>query len=126
MTITAALATSLGVALNGSGSQAALEYDTVANGGAAGVGDLTRFEIDGDRVAGTASNSAVTLKTGVVSDWNSTAYGPQPIGSDPTQLAPAGIGSSGLLPLLFAEIQSDDFPTITPSHNPAFGLPGEP
>ena len=116
LVITAALAPALGVALEASGGHAALVYDT---GGPAGIGELTRFEIDGDRVPGVASNGA-THPVGVDSDWESTPYGPQPIGSDPTQTAPDGIGSSGLLPLLFSEIKSDDFPTITPSPNPAF------
>ncbi len=126
LVLAAAMAVAVGLAIQPAGGQAALEYDPSANGGAAGVGELTRFEIDGDAVPGTSSNTGVTLAPGVDADWQSTPYGPQPPTSDPTTLAPEGIGSSGLLPLVFSEVKADDFPIVSPSPNPAFGLPGEP
>ena len=77
---------------SGSGN-AALDFDG---------GELTRFEIDGDAVPGVRSDGSPPIAH-VDGDWGLVeadfGYGPQMLGSsDP---APAGIGSTGLLPLVF-------------------------
>ena len=112
---TVALATPVALALStGSGNAALpLGIDT----------ELTRFEIDGDAIPGASSNGA-PLNAFVNGDWGLVeadfGYGPQPIGSDATQLAPAGIGSTGTLPLVFDQSRADDFPVVDPAPNPQY------
>ena len=78
LVLAAAMAVAVGLAVTPGGSQAALEYNPSANGGTAPLGELTRFQIDGDYNPATKSNTVVTLAPGVNADWASTPYGPQP------------------------------------------------
>lgn len=123
LVIASLLAAAMGVAISASGSQAALDYDS--NGATAGgaIGDLSRFQIDGDPVvqAAPGSGSNGSFGANVNGDWNATPYGPQPIGSNPAAIPPAGIGSSGLLPLVFTDIRAEDVPFISQVANPQFG-----